>query len=130
MQISNFMFSILVILIVLIVYFSRYWYFCGLDKSFIINTLVRGCARWSAASLQDKSPLIAVLHANYAAGYLWALKDTFSDSDVKNVTGVNMIEFQKRITDIQDISTKRMISSCPKYASEINSYFGKIGGEL
>lgn len=94
-----------------------------------INTIIRGCARWAAASLQDKSPLIAVLHANYASGYLWALRDTFSDEEIKRSSGVNIIEFQKRITNIQDIATKRMISVCPKYASHIDTYLGKIGGE-
>lgn len=95
----------------------------------LINTIIRGCARWAAASLQDKSPLIAVLHANYASGYLWALRDTFSDEEIKRSSGVNIIEFQKRITDIQDIATKQMISVCPKYASHIDTYLGKIGGE-
>jgi hypothetical protein len=60
---------------------------------------------------------------------LWALRDTFSDEEIKRSSGVNIIEFQKRITDIQDIATKQMISVCPKYASHIDTYLGKIGGE-
>ena len=40
-----------------------------------INTLIRQAARWSVAAQQDESPIIALLHANYGAGYLWALKD-------------------------------------------------------
>ena len=35
-----------------------------------IQKLTRQAARWSTAAAQDESPLIAVLHANYAAGYL------------------------------------------------------------
>lgn len=108
---------------------SKYWRSSNSDKNFIINTIIRGCARWAAASLQDKSPLVAVLHANYASGYLWALRDTFSDEEIKRSSGVNIIQFQKRITDIQDIATKSMISVCPKYASDIDTYLGKIGGE-
>lgn len=108
---------------------SKYWRSSNSDKNFIINTIIRGCARWAAASLQDKSPLVAVLHANYASGYLWALRDTFSDEEIKHSSGVNIIQFQKRITDIQDIATKSMISVCPKYASDIDTYLGKIGGE-
>lgn len=37
--------------------------------------LIRQVARWSTAGKQDKNSMIAVLHANYGAGYLWALKD-------------------------------------------------------
>jgi len=106
---------------------SKCWH--SSKSNILINTIIRGCARWAAASLQDKSPLIAVLHANYASGYLWALRDTFSDEEIKRSSGINIIEFQKRITDIQDIATKQMISVCPKYASHIDTYLGKIGGE-
>ena len=57
----------------------------------IIKIMVRSCARWAVASLQDKSPLIAVLHANYAAGYLWALQDCFTDEEIINATGIDVI---------------------------------------
>ena len=41
---------------------------------FAAQKLVRQAARWSTAAKQDKNSMIAVLHANYGAGYLWALK--------------------------------------------------------
>ena len=95
----------------------------------VIKTIIRGSARWASASLQDKSPVIAVLHSNYAAGYLWALKDAFSDMDIQKASGIDMVEFQKKITDVQDKSTLLMIKSCPEYASNIDIYFGKIAKE-
>jgi len=95
----------------------------------IINTILRGSARWAAASLQDKSPIVAVLHANYAAGYLWALKDSFSDIDIQRATGINIITFQKKIIDVQDQSTQFLVKSCPQYASHIDTYLGKIAKE-
>lgn len=39
----------------------------------IIKTLVRQSARWSVAASQDTNIMIAVLHSNYGAGYLWVL---------------------------------------------------------
>lgn len=126
MKIIEYTFCIFCIVLLFNIYLNSSFRF---DKDVIINTITRGCARWAAASLQDKSPLVAVLHANYASGYLWALRDTFSDEEIKNSTGINIIKFQKRITDIQDIATKRIISVCPKYASDIDTYLGKIGGE-
>jgi hypothetical protein len=99
------------------------------DKNFVITTLVRGCARWASASLQDNSPLVAVLHANYASGYLWALRDVFSDTEIKNASGINIIQFQKHITDTQDTATKKLIHACPQYTKDIDKYLGKIAGE-
>lgn len=95
----------------------------------IINTILRGSARWAAASLQDKSPIVAVLHANYAAGYLWALKDSFSDIDIQRATGIDIIKFQKKIIDVQDKSTQMLLKECPQYASNIDIYLGKIAKE-
>lgn len=99
------------------------------DKELIIHRLIRGCARWATASLQDKSPIVKVLHANYATGYLWALTDTFSNHDIENVTGINFIKFKDYIINIQDNATKTLVSVCPKYASNIDVYLGKIAQE-
>lgn len=79
----------------------------------IIKRLIRGCSRWAIASKQDKNPLISMLHANYAAGYLWALKDVFSDTQLERATGItNIINFQNDIIHIQDTATKNLIRSC------------------
>ena len=40
-----------------------------------VDILVRQASRWSVAAQQDKSPMIALLHANYGVGYLWALQE-------------------------------------------------------
>lgn len=83
------------------------------QNDIIIKRLMRGCSRWAIASKQDKNPLIRMLHANYAAGYLWALKDVFSDTQIQRATGIsNIIDFQNDIVTIQDIATKGLISSC------------------
>ena len=91
----------------------------GKDKSRIISRIMRGSARWALASKQDKSPLVAVLHANYGCAYLWALKDVFNDYEIRSATGIDVIQFQNKITDIQDTATKRMTNLCPTYASGI-----------
>ena len=94
----------------------------------IIKILTRQAARWSTAAEQDKNSMISVLHANYGAGYLWALKDIASDKDIKQATGINMKQFTKKIVEIQDQSTKTMAKLCPKYAPQ-PSYLTTIGGE-
>lgn len=124
----NSIFFLLFILFALLLFQSRR--FDSVDKATIIPTLVRGCARWAVASLQDRSPLIAVLHANYAAGYLWALRDIFSDTDIQRFGDVkDIIAFQKRIVEVQDTATRRVIERCPEYASDIDNYLGRLSRE-
>ncbi len=99
------------------------------DISEILRVLTRQSARWSIAATQDKSPLIAVLHANYGAGYLWAMKDIATSEQMRQATGIELIKFEKEITKIQDATTKRMVQICPKYGRHSNKYLAKIAGE-
>jgi hypothetical protein len=99
-------------------------------KSHIISRIMRGSARWALASKQDKSPLVAVLHANYGCAYLWALKDVFNDYEITSATGIDVIQFQNKITDIQDRATKLVTKVCPAYASGItDNILSGIAGE-
>ena len=61
-------------------------------KSSMILKLVRQTARYSSAALQDKSPLIALLHANYGTGYLWALKSIATNDEIRNITKIDLIQ--------------------------------------
>lgn len=94
----------------------------------IIRKLTRQAARWTTAGKQDKNPLIAVLHANYGAGYLWALKDIANTEDIKDASGIDMLKFENEITKIQDRTNLNLIKICPKFSPD-NSYLSKIGGE-
>ena len=94
----------------------------------MINILIRQTARWSTAAAQDESPLIAVLHANYGAGFLWALKDIASDTQIEQATNLDIVKFEREVVKIQDNATKRMIKLCPKYAPP-KTYLTKYSGE-
>ena len=100
------------------------------DKKNMADKLIRQCARWAVASEQDKSPLIALLHANYAAGYLWALKDIVSDVEIKQHTNIDILDFEKKIVNIQDIATKKVSSACPEFASHLNMELLKYSGNV
>ena len=80
-----------------------------------IITLVRQAARWSIAAKQDESPMIAVLHANYGTGYLWALKDIASETEIKRATGIDIKKFESEIVRVQDNATIEMIRVCPEF---------------
>jgi hypothetical protein len=72
--------------------------------------------------------MIAVLHANYGAGYLWAVKDIATDDEIAKAAGIDIRKFEKEIIDIQDNATIRMAKLCPEYAPTA-SYLTTIGGE-
>jgi hypothetical protein len=93
-----------------------------------IRILTRQASRWSTAAKQDKSPLIAVLHSNYGAGFLWALKNIATGEQIKSATGIDIKKLEREIVDIQDETTTNMSKICPKYAPE-SSYLSKVAKE-
>ena len=121
---------IIFILFIVFIFYATYILFFKTQQpkvSTVINTIFRG--KWAVASLQDTSPLVAILHANYAAAYLWALRDVFSDIDIQKTMDIDIIKYQKKIIDVQDRATQMLIKACPQYASNIDIYLGKISKE-
>jgi hypothetical protein len=102
---------------------------CPQTISRIINILTRQTARWSSASNQDKSPLVAVLHANYGMGYLMALKDIATPQQIKSVSNINMQKFESEIVKQQDKATLYAVKKCQNYADHLNMYLAKIAKE-
>lgn len=99
----------------------------GMNKS--IEKLVRQSARYATAAQQDASPVIAVLHANYAAAYLYALKDIATDSQIHNATGIDVKKFKEHIINVQDMVTRKTSEKCPEFVGEVDIYLAQIGGE-
>ena len=99
------------------------------QKRNITDTLVRQAARWSLAAEQDESPLIAVLHANYGAAYLWAAKDLSTSEEISKVAGIDSRDFEKKIVDVQDIATTRMSKLCPEYIGDSDKLLMAIAGD-
>jgi hypothetical protein len=82
-----------------------------LDKQ--IRILYRQTARYAVASLQDESPVVKSLHANYAMGYLMALKDLATTGEFARATKDNLLSFERKIASIQDASTVNLVGDCP-----------------
>lgn len=121
--------SMFIIIIISYIIVNIFFYKTNNKNENKIKAILRGSSRFSLASLQDKSPLIALLHANYGTGYFWALRDAFTDKEIYDTTGLNIQEYQKKITDIQDSVTKNVIKLCPNFASELDLNLAKIAGE-
>ena len=94
-----------------------------------IEKLIRQSARYATAAQQDKSPVVAILHANYAAAYLYALKDIANESQIHNATGIDVKKFKEHIINVQDSVTKKTTETCPEFAGQVDIYLAEIGGE-
>jgi len=94
----------------------------------MLKILTRQAARWATAANQDKNAMIAVLHANYGAAYLFAIKDIATAAQIRAATGIDPARFEEQILAAQDAATRKMAGLCPKYAPD-PSYLTKIGGE-
>lgn len=130
-------FLIIIIIVTIIVdgYLLFTWFrnkeeFINQEKRNMINKLIRQSARWSSAAKNDKNNLIAVLHANYGAGYLWALKDIFSEREIEEVLGSEEKRkmFENEIIKIQDKMTKKSVNDCPQFSGAID-FLAKLAGE-
>ena len=83
-----------------------------------IQTLVRQAARYIYAAEQDEDPLIGVLHAYYAVGYLLALQDTTSEQTIYATTGANIRDVAQYAKKVQDEQTLRFVRLCPEYTAK------------
>ena len=99
------------------------------SKNEIIRTLVRQAARWSTAAEQDENALVALLHANYGSGYLWALLDIARHDEIEKATGIDTMAFRDAIIAVQDKATRKVSAMCPGFAPQ-GTYLAKIAGDI
>ena len=83
-----------------------------------VQVLYRQAARYAVAASQDQQPVIAVLHANYAMGYLLALKDLVTAEEFKRATGQDLLNFEQEIARIQDTATLQLVKASPNLVPE------------
>lgn len=98
----------------------------------VVDTLVRQSSRYAIASEQDESTLIALLHANYAGGYLWALKDIVNERTInEHIPKSSLKELEKYITSVQDKASQRATSECPQLVGPIsNRIVASLAGDI
>lgn len=115
------------IVIILFIFMMRQNTYRGLKKG--VKQLMRQSARYATAAQQDAAPLMAVLHANYAAAYMYAMLELAPDNEIHNMTGVDVTTFKEHVLNVQDMVTKKTVEKCPDFAGEIDLYLSTIAGE-
>ena len=94
-----------------------------------IKKLLKQSAFYATTAQQDNSPIMATLHANYAAGYLWALKDIANPRQIHQNSGIDLKKFEEHVLNIQEMVSKRVIEKCPEFAGEVDLYLSSIAGD-
>ena len=105
--------TVLILFLVLVLVFVVVLRPTSGDSDKQIRILYRQTARYAVASVQDDSPVVKSLHANYAMGYLMALKDLATTEEFAKATGDNLLSFERKIAGIQDASTVNLVGDCP-----------------
>jgi len=107
------------------------------ERQRVIKILLKQCARWSTASVQDDNPVVAYLHASYASGYLWALQDAYATEEISHILqtdyDTNYEVFQQQLKNNQDIAVKKGIRVCPQFAvlpEGASADVARIAGEM
>lgn len=79
--------------------------------------LIRTAARYAAAAEQDASPLMTLMHANYAAAYLQVLREQHDLADLQAAAhGVDFAQLQQSVLETQNRAQARMAETCPAAA--------------
>lgn len=115
------MYQVIIGLVLLVLFFM--W---NGPKKLPLDKLVKKAAKWATRAQQDDSPFISVMHANYAAGYLWALKDMASPELITKQTGVDFHKLEEHINNVQDMVTKKTIKKCPEFAGDVDLFLSSI----
>lgn len=82
------------------------------DKDNMIKILLNKSTTWITTSNNDTNAIIALLHANYATGYLRAMSDIFTEEEITNASGINLSEFRNKIIKEQNIITNHVMKLC------------------
>lgn len=104
--------SFLIGIIIGIIWIKKKNKIAGDDKT-KIKKLVRQTARWGTAAEQDINPYIANLHATYSLGYLMALREIYTDEQIKKESGVDIRQLEANITVVMDDAINKLARICP-----------------
>lgn len=71
----------------------------------IVKKLMKNAIKWTAMAKQDSEPLMALVHANYGAAYIYSLRDSIGVKQIVNYFP-DFEQYEKEIMDTQDLAAK------------------------
>jgi hypothetical protein len=95
----------------------------------LVKKLLKKSAQLSVESTQDSDPIVSVQKANYAIGYLDAIRDIMPEQEIVSLTGVDMVKFTTELNRIQSNNLTNLSNKCAGVSSD-NKYLLKIATQL
>lgn len=82
------------------------------------GVLLQAAERWSTEARQDGNPVIALMHACYAKAFASALRRVLSDDQIQRAHGVSMVQFEQKLTGIEEKALANIRSAAPDLLPE------------
>lgn len=80
--------------------------------------IVKQAAQWSTQAQQDKNPLLALIHANYAVASMTTLRGVLPDKDIERIARVKPGELIALTRAQQAEHVRRLTNLCPGLSVE------------
>lgn len=80
----------------------------------VLQNLIQQSTRWSTVAGQDQNPVVALMHVNYALGFIKAARRLASDSDIAKITGSNVTELHYIMENQQADLISIISEKCPE----------------
>jgi hypothetical protein len=78
-----------------------------------LKNLISQSNRWSTIAQQDQNLVVALMHVNYALGFLKASRRLASDEDIQKITGTNVVELHFIMENQQADLIQQISTACP-----------------
>lgn len=95
----------------------------------IVKKLIKKAAELSVSSIKTNNPIESVQKANYAIGYLDAVKDIMPETEITKFTGVDIFKFSSELKRIQSNNLMNMTNKCPELSPN-NEYLLEVASKL
>ena len=87
-----------------------------------VQKLVKECSTWAIMSQQDKSPLLALIHANYAVSHIYALQQIATPEFIYEATSVHIDKLESEVTNLQKLCSDNLIREHPEISPPGNVF--------
>lgn len=108
-----------------ILLFLMYFWKSGTPRD-RVQGLIQKCASYAVQAQQDASPVQAMLHANYSAAYLDALKTVSTERQIQQVGSINLGTFESHILNVQKSVTDKALQEVPDLAGKVDLYLQSV----
>lgn len=80
----------------------------------LVQRLIREASRWGTSSAQDSSPLVSLMHANYALAYARAARELMSETEIARMLRIDLSELIHYLTAQQEKAVQKCSRVCPE----------------